>query len=205
LAAVDEPISAPSANRSGHVSPTSARHVLDEFAEVSEARDLLILDDGPCEVGIESTVLDVTALPHPRILRHGSVTLEQLREILGEDVESSALTMQTASPGTSESHYAPRTPTQVVSTRDLPATLKRMSDARLRVAALAFDAGAIAPPHVVVAMPRDAERYAHELYQRLREADASGCQRIIVEAPPHDSHVWRAVHDRLRRAAAGSP
>ena len=200
LEAAGQPISAPSANRSGRVSPTSARHVLDEFASVAEARDLLILDGGECEVGIESTVLDLTSSP-PRILRHGSVTLEQLRAVLGE-VEAPAVETQSAGPGTSPSHYAPRTPAELVAPEQVQATLRRLGDQGQRGVALVFDPDMIKPPHRAVTMPQDGERYAHDLYQRLREADGMGCDRIVVESPPQTSQVWRAVHDRLRRATS---
>ena len=203
LDAVGQPISAPSANRSGRVSPTSAQHVLDEFADVAEARELLILDGGECEVGIESTVLDLSSSPRqpPRILRHGSVTLEQLREVLGK-VESPLIGAQSASPGTSPAHYSPRTPAELVAPEHLQSALRRLGERGQRGVALVFEPGTIQPPHKAIAMPRDGERYAHDLYQRLREADAMGRDRIVIESPPQTSQVWRAVHDRLRRATA---
>ena len=200
LQGAGQPISAPSANRSGRVSPTSAQHVLDEFADVAEARDLMILDGGECEIGIESTVLDLTSSP-PRILRHGSVTHEQLHEVLGE-VAAPAIEAQSASPGTSPSHYAPRTPAELVAPEHVQSALRRLSDQNQRGVALVFEAEAIKLPHKAIAMPREGERYAHDLYQRLREADAMGCDRIIIASPPQASQVWRAVHDRLRRATA---
>jgi L-threonylcarbamoyladenylate synthase len=200
LEAVGEPVSAPSANRSGRVSPTRAQHVFDEFADVAEARNLMILDGGACEVGIESTVLDVTASP-PRILRHGSVTLEQLRLCIG-DVESPEIGAQQASPGTSPSHYAPRTPVELPASGDLQPALRRHTKAGHRCVTLVFDPEAVESPHVALTMPQDAAGYAHDLYQRLREADALGCHTIVIQSPADDSQAWRAVHDRLRRAAA---
>jgi len=197
---VREPISAPSANRSGRVSPTSAADVLQEFAEAPEARDLLILDGGECEVGIESTVLDVSGAP-ARILRPGGVTLEQLREALGErGVEAPEIRDQRASPGTSPAHYAPRTPAELVSSRDLREALRRHGAAGRRCVVLCFDAEAAAPPHAALLMPAGASQYAHDLYRRLREADAMQLDAIVIESPPQTSYLWRAVHDRLRRA-----
>ncbi|HVP73948.1 MAG TPA: L-threonylcarbamoyladenylate synthase [Phycisphaerales bacterium] len=203
LEAVGEPISAPSANRSGRVSPTSAQHGLDEFAKVAEARDLLILDGGECEVGIESTVLDLTAAPPrpPQILRHGSVTLEQLREVLGE-IAAPEVGAQSASPGTSSTHYAPRTPAELVAGEHVQSAMRRLGEQGQCGVALVFEPSMVKPPHKAIAMPRDCRRYAHDLYQRLREADGMGCDRIIIESPPQTSQVWRAVHDRLRRATA---
>lgn len=200
LETLGEPISAPSANRSGRVSPTSAQHVLEEFVDVPEAGDLIILDGGLCDIGIESTVLEVST-SKPRILRHGSVTLEQIREGIGE-VESPEIRSQHASPGTNELHYAPRTPVELVAQDDLRAALRRHADAGSRCIALVMDSQAAEPPHATITMPRDPAKYAHELYQRLREADALGFDRIVIETPPRESDLWRAIRDRLRRAAA---
>lgn len=201
IEAAQQPISAPSANRSGRISPTSAQHVFDEFRDVEPARDLMILDGGPCEVGIESTVLDLTTSP-PRVLRPGSVTLESLRETLG-DIEAADIRSQAHSPGTRESHYAPRTPTELVSSESLANVLSACAGRGIRCAALVLGATPVTAGQIRIVMPREADHYAHELYRRLREADALGADRIIVESPPATSQVWRAVLDRLQRAAAG--
>jgi L-threonylcarbamoyladenylate synthase len=203
LEAVGQPISAPSANRSGHVSPTAAQHVMDEFADVSLAHDLLILDGGPCDVGIESTVLDLSQPEQPRILRPGAVTLEQLQEILGE-VDAPNVIAQHASPGTSPLHYAPATPAELVAPRELQNILERYEREGVRCAVLCFDATTAGKSHAIIRMPHDSKRYAHDIYARLRDADALACDRIVVEAPPADSDLWRAVHDRLHRATARS-
>jgi L-threonylcarbamoyladenylate synthase len=188
------PISAPSANRSGHVSPTTATHVLEEFAD---AGDLMILDGGPCLVGIESTVLDMTAKP-VRMLRPGMVTAEQLRPLIGA-VDSGFIGSQAAGPGTSLRHYAPRTPVDLVSGANLRSELAQSDD---RFVVLCFDASAVDPPHRAIQMPREAAAYAAKLYEALRDADAMKCDRIVIELPPLTSDIWHAVHDRLRRAAA---
>ena len=101
-----EPISAPSANRSGSLSATEARHVLSEFVDL----DLLVLDGGPCRVGLESTVIDLRDR-HPRVLRPGVVTPDRLSAILGVGVTAPEVSEQTDSPGTATSHYAPATET----------------------------------------------------------------------------------------------
>lgn len=194
LKAFGGPISAPSANRSGHVSPTSARHVADDFAD---ADDLLILDGGECEVGIESTVLDLSG-PRPRILRPGSITAAMLRETIGE-VETPAIDSQTISPGTSAAHYAPATPMELIESSEIESTVSTSPGG---VVLLAIGPPGRRPGHRVIAMPADAKGYAHRLYGALREADASGAGRILVELPPRDSDLWRAVHDRLSRAAS---
>lgn len=187
-------IVAPSANRSGHTSPTRATHVADDFAE---AEDLLILDGGSSEVGIESTVLDMTSDP-PRILRPGTIGTDALTIVLGEVTEHGA-TSQDIAPGTSAAHYAPRTPATLVSRSDLRSALGALSDV---AAVLCFDAATVPPPHHALVMPADAVSYAAQLYSRLREADLLGVHQLLIEAPPADSSLWLAIHDRLRRATS---
>jgi L-threonylcarbamoyladenylate synthase len=201
---VGEPISAPSANRSGHVSPTTAQHVFEEFsaADDAAARDLLIIDGGACDVGIESTVLDLTRSP-PRLLRPGSVTLEQLRDVLGE-VEAPTIESQDSSPGTSRAHYAPRTPAELADASAMRGLLAAHAAAGRRCAALCLDAGVVAPPHAAIAVSADPHEYAHDLYRLLREADALGYDAIIIETPASATGLWHAVWDRLHRAAAGT-
>jgi L-threonylcarbamoyladenylate synthase len=196
LASFGSPISAPSANRSGHVSPTTAHHVASDFSEID---DLLILDGGPCEVGIESTVLDLTSRP-PRVFRPGSISVEQLESLLGH-VESPRITEQIHSPGTSAQHYAPQTLAEIVPGGSrLAAELQRSGSP---VVVLTFDPAVVTSPHRSIVMPHSPAEYARELYRALREADAMHCARIVIEAPPQD-HRWRAIWDRLQRAAARS-
>ncbi|MHC4769698.1 MAG: L-threonylcarbamoyladenylate synthase [Planctomycetota bacterium] len=195
LAAFGRSISAPSANRSGHVSPTTARHVADDFADEA---DLLILDGGPCVVGIESTVLDLTA-SQPSVLRPGAVSVETLRERLGE-VAIGDIARQAASPGTTLRHYAPKTTTEMVSPAELASRLDAL---RRPVVVLCFDKSAVGAPHQAIVMPRAPEAYAARLYGALREADALRPGRIVVEQPPSAGGMWLAVHDRLRRATGG--
>ena len=191
LHAFGRSISAPSANRSGRVSPTTAGHVVADF---SEADELMVLDGGACEIGIESTVLELTE-PTPRVLRLGAITVELLREVLGE-VDAPPVTTQLASPGTSLWHYAPRTPAELVETTQLAQRLAGGAPA----AVLCFEPASVKPPHVPVPMPRSAEPYAARLYDALRTADATGVSRIIIEQPTETHGPWAAIHDRLRRA-----
>ena len=186
-------LSAPSANRSGHVSPTTAAHVAADFADVA---DLLILDGGRCEVGLESTVLDLAG-PVPAVLRPGSVTTPELREILG-DVETPAIETQAASPGTSPRHYAPRTRAVLVPPRELLAHLVTI---HARAAVLAFETSVPAPHHAIE-MPQGAGAYARRLYEALRAADDLGLDCIVIETPPDTNEMWKAVRDRLRRAVS---
>ena len=191
LQAFGRSISAPSANRSGRVSPTSAQHVLADFPE---ADDLMVLDGGACEIGIESTVLEMTG-PIPRVLRPGAITVERLRKVLG-DVEAPQITTQLPSPGTTLRHYAPHTPAELVDAAQLAQRLAAGAPA----AVLCFDPASVKPPHVPVPMPRSAEPYAARLYDALRIADASGLSRILIEQPPETHGQWTAIFDRLRRA-----
>ncbi|MFM8640136.1 MAG: L-threonylcarbamoyladenylate synthase [Planctomycetota bacterium] len=187
-------ISAPSANRSGHVSPTVARHVAEDFAG---EQDLIIIDGGRSEFGLESTVLDLSGR-RPVLLRPGTVTLESLRSILGE-VDAPTITEQGASPGTAARHYAPRTPAARVPTSGVSAALARE---QRPCAVLCFDPAQVPAPHTAIGMPRDARLYASALYDALRSADSLGCARILVEMPPSSDGLWRAVVDRLTRATA---
>jgi L-threonylcarbamoyladenylate synthase len=195
LAAFGGPISAPSANRSGHVSPTTARHVADDFPD---AEDLLVLDGGACPVGIESTVLDLSA-GLPTVLRPGAVSVEALREVLG-DVAVGDVARQAASPGTTLRHYAPHAPTELV---DGPALAGRLEGQSAPVIVLCFAAAAVVAPHRAIVMPGGPEAYAARLYEALREADAQRPHRILIERPPASDGLWLAVHDRLRRASSG--
>ncbi len=194
IAAFGSPLSAPSANRSGRVSPTAAAHVAEEFAD---APDLLILDGGPCDVGLESTVLDLSRA-RPMILRPGAIGVADLEPIVGA-VAVPSIGGQSSSPGTSASHYAPETPTALVAEADLAA---RLASATSRLAVLAFAGTPVSAPHELFAMPRHASAYAQLLYATLRRADASGAESVLIVAPSERGGIWDAAHDRIRRAAA---
>ena len=194
LEAFGGPISAPSANRSGGISPTTAGHVADDFADHA---DLLVIDGGPCALGIESTVVDLTG-DVARLLRPGSVGIEHLRAMLGEVAAPDSVT-QAPSPGTSLRHYAPQTPTVIVDAADLAA---RLAEAPAAATVLCFDAAGVPIPHRAIAMPATPEAYAARLYAALREADATRPERILVVRPPSVEGLWKAVHDRLGRATA---
>ncbi len=187
------PISAPSANRSGHVSPTRAEHVADDFADVPA---LLILDGGPCDLGIESTVLDVSC-DTPRILRPGSISASAIAAVMGTDVEVEAPLSQTRSPGTSQRHYAPRTRTELV---DAARLQERAAERATGAVILAISV--IEPPQDdVIQMPNEANAYAAGLYDALRRADQCGASVILVENPTGQGPIWEAVRNRLERAA----
>jgi L-threonylcarbamoyladenylate synthase len=182
-------IAAPSANRFGLVSPTTATHVREDLGKDVD----VVLEGGPSEVGIESTILDLSG-PAPVLLRPGHISKEELTEIL----DSTILEEAPASPrhaGGLERHYAPRTPARLVPAHGLD---KAITELKARVAVLAFSR----PDERVdywLRMPREPQAYAQRLYAALRELDTAGCECILVEAPP-ESPQWAAVRDRLKRA-----
>jgi L-threonylcarbamoyladenylate synthase len=195
----DEGVAAPSANRFGRISPTTAAHVREELG----AAVALVLDGGPCAVGIESTILDLSGTA-PRILRPGMLDAEAIGRVLGAVPAFGGTTDTPRVSGSLDAHYAPRTRLQLVAAADLAATAGRAVDAGLRIAVLAAQAPGLDHPGISW---RSASIYpaqfAYELYAGLRELDAMACDLILVVAPP-DGEAWRAVYDRLRRAAAGS-
>ena len=191
-------VAAPSANRFGRVSPTTAAHVAEEFAALSE-EDLLILDGGACPVGIESTIVDATR-DHPVLLRPGMITPAQLEAACGLPVRSRDDAAPRAS-GTLESHYAPRAQVRLMDAKPLQAALDVLgSDAR-HIAIYAHSPLNAARGVAVRRMPLDAAQCAQELFAVLRELDATGVRLIWVETPPADA-AWDGVRDRLQRAAA---
>ena len=187
-------IAAPSANRFGRVSPTRADDVR---AELGEQVDM-VLDGGPCRVGVESTIIDLTRRPF-EILRPGGISAEAIEHRLGHSVERTVSGAARA-PGMLEVHYAPRVPVQLVDTPTEAA-------ARLRPGLRVGFIGPIeaTPPEGVDVVGRaiDAAAYAHHLYQWLREADERGLD-LLLAIPPTEVGVGTAVRDRLRRAAAAA-
>ena len=192
-------IAAPSANRHGRVSATTAAHVRDEFGNAVEC----ILDGGQTDVGIESTIVDLSG-SRTSLLRPGSITAGEIELALGASL-AQPLADAPRAPGTLAAHYAPLTPLLLMEpdlALELAASLARQGK---RVAVLALSAEQPVTPGIVwVAAPREAASYAHALYSSLRSLDEAGCDAILVEQPPRGSQ-WAAVNDRLARAAAGAP
>ncbi|CAB1368273.1 L-threonylcarbamoyladenylate synthase [Denitratisoma oestradiolicum] len=193
-------IAAPSANRFGRISPTTADHVREELGD----QVALILDGGPCEVGIESTIVDLSR-GAPVILRPGAITAEQIAAALhGTPAIGQATASTPRVPGALEAHYAPETGLRLVTAAELPATVEALLAQDLRLAVLALNAApAGLPPLAWIAAGSNARDYAHQLYAALRELDHVGADLILVEAPPQTME-WQAVHDRLGRAASGA-
>jgi L-threonylcarbamoyladenylate synthase len=198
LRAFAGPIAAPSANRSGFTSPTSAGHVLAEL----DGRIPLIIDGGPSAIGLESTVLDLSGNT-PTVLRPGAVTLEMLRAIL-PDARAAQTTVRpedaAISPGLHHRHYAPRAAAYGFSARDWP-VIATWAKANPPVALLTnSDAISLPAPHEMIRMPPKDSDYARILYAALRDADELGPRAILVLLPEESSGLWSAIADRLRRA-----
>lgn len=203
-------IAGPSANRFGHVSPTTAQHVMDEFGVPGEGPLAAVLDGGQSDVGIESTIIDLTRLDTrgPVLLRPGQISAAQIAEVLGRMPSLPDAAAPRVS-GTLDAHYAPRTPVALASAGELDWLMHQLNGAGCRYtlmhrSALAMSAAA-SGNHLIasVHMPASADAYAHQLYAALRAMDAAHAQLIIVECPPVDDS-WQGINDRLRRAAFDS-
>ncbi len=211
LQVFDSGIAAPSANRFGRISPTTAAHVQEELGD----KVAMVLDGGPCEVGIESTIIDFSR-DRPEILRPGAITSDDIARIIGrrprlrgEAASELAAVPAAEAPaprvsGALAAHYAPRTPLRLVAGERLAEEAALLAGEGSRVAVLAHRAP---DPHdsrlIWQPAPADATAYARELYASLRALDALDADFILIETPPADPH-WRAITDRLDRAAAGS-
>jgi len=180
-------VAAPSANRFGRVSPTTAAHVHEDLGEDVD----LVLDGGPSKVGIESTIVDLSG-DGAVLLRPGMISKTELEGILEIKEKSESSPRHS---GGLEQHYAPRTPARLVPTHVLDQEISKLKN---RVAVLAFSRPDERVAHWL-RMPREAEGYARKLYAALRELDRAGCELLLVEAPP-ETPEWSAVNDRLRRA-----
>jgi L-threonylcarbamoyladenylate synthase len=193
-------IAAPSANKFGHVSPTLAQHVRDEFA--ADKTVAMVLDGGPSQVGIESTIVDLSRLAThgPVLLRPGQISLDAIEAVIGQRPHAADAAAPRAS-GTLESHYAPHTPVAMQGGQELAATLARLSQRGHKIALIHLSD--FAPVHASLRLPADPDGFAYALYAALREMDGRGADLILVEAPPEGA-AWLGVNDRLRRAAHGS-
>ena len=190
-------IAAPSANRFGKLSPTSAAHVMQEMGD----RVDLVIDGGDCEVGIESTIVDLTRNP-PAILRPGRIGAQQIGDALLAQLGTSGLDRPRVS-GSLASHYAPRLPLRLVHPDQVEVFLRQHAGTPAAVLARRGRPRDSRAALWQVA-PQTPEEYAHMLYAVLRRLDESGCHLIVVEEPPLLPE-WVAVRDRLQRAATPEP
>jgi L-threonylcarbamoyladenylate synthase len=196
------PLAAPSANLSNQISPTSAEHVREQLG----GKIPLIVDGGQSQVGIESTVLDLTVSP-PRILRPGMIHAESLAAV-GLPIANCRLPIETSSlksPGLLKKHYAPKAKLLVTSWSDEQDLREQIGHRPSAVGHVHIVTHSKIPtgfnPANVSVIPHDAEAFARALYAELHRCDTAGAQLIVVEAPP-DLPAWAGILDRLRRAAA---
>ena len=184
-------IAAPSANRFGRISPTSAEHVRRDLGSDVD----LVLDGGACEIGIESTIVDVSR-GKPVVLRPGRISEVDIAGALGLPPVPPDPGAPRA-PGTLQSHYAPRQPLHLVASREWDLRVRSRSTGRGVMAFRVRPAGDTSA--VWIEAPADPERYGHDLYANLRMLDSSACDEILVEEPPASAE-WTAIRDRLSRA-----
>jgi L-threonylcarbamoyladenylate synthase len=185
-------LAAPSANRFGHLSPTLAEHVRAEFGA-----DLpLVLDGGPCDIGIESTIVDLSGR-QPRVLRPGNIPAGLLATVLDAPLAATATAASPRVSGSLRSHYAPRARAELLAREELDARLARARGADGKIVVLAI--GDLPRAAHGLALPASPDRYAQGLYAALRALDADDVSRILIEAPP-SSAEWLAIRDRLQRA-----
>lgn len=197
IQAAGVPVAAPSANRFGMVSPTTAQHVADQFGD----QLLHILDDGPCRVGVESTVVSFAdPQGEPQLLRPGGVTLEQLESVIGPIQINTHEEVQPSSPGQLTQHYSPAT--QLCLQED--SELETARQGKIKVGLLAFQAPDSESNYAAVEiLSKDGclRESAANLFAAMRRLDAAGLDLIIAQSVP-EVDLGRAIMDRLRRAAA---
>lgn len=200
-------IAAPSANRFGRLSPTRVEDLDPKLLAQVGA----VLDGGPCQVGIESTIIDCSRItpsnPAPVILRPGMILQPEIEELLGMCIhtrESEETVSHTRVSGDLPSHYAPLTPLELIDSEQFPQHVITLLNEEQALGVLAFSPLASnelpANCHWVLA-PEEPKPYAQTLYKALQYLDTRSCDRIVVERPPQ-SPEWAGVNDRLTRAAA---
>lgn len=189
-------VAGPSANRFGRVSPTRAEHVVQEFGP-----DLTVLDGGACDVGIESTIVDLTRA-RPALLRPGQLGRAAIEQALGVPLAAAGSDAPRAS-GSLESHYAPSARLRLMDARALRTALEVLGGGEVPKGLAVYSRSLRSAPAGILCkrMPDDAQAAAHELFAVLRELDALGTRLVWVETPPDDP-AWDGVRDRLGRAAA---
>ena len=189
-------VAAPSANRFGRVSPTTAEHVRADLGDEVG----VVLDGGPCRVGVESTIVDVSGT-EPAILRLGGVGRSEIEAVVGREV-ALRTSGEVAAPGALASHYAPHAAVEVINASDIGARARVHAAAGRRAGLLALTPPGDLPGDLVVLdAPRDVEEYAHVLYARLREADARDLDVLLVVPPSDTNGLGAAVADRVWRAS----
>ncbi|MEQ9009909.1 L-threonylcarbamoyladenylate synthase [Algiphilus sp.] len=190
-------LAAPSANRFGHVSPTTAAHVLTEFGDSEVAA---VVDGGPCRVGVESTIIDLSGA-RPALLRHGMIAIEAIEAVLNEPLERVGDQQGPRASGRLASHYAPRAVVELVAVGALEERVETCLAADESIAVLARRGPQCTTSRAAwIEMPDQPAPFAQALYSALRQADAACPDRILVERPP-DTAGWEAISDRLQKAS----
>jgi L-threonylcarbamoyladenylate synthase len=198
IAALGEPIAAPSANRYQSLSPTTAAHVVRSLGELVP----LVLDGGACPAGLESTVVDLTG-DLPRLLRPGALPLGTLRAVLPEIVRAEGVVENEAdrhSPGQDEVHYAPRSELRLLGRQSAIAAAEAHGPGAVLLMRGRVPAG-LSAGLKAMALPDDPVAYGRGLFAALHALDDAGARLIVVEAPPAGDEAWLAVEDRLTRAS----
>ena len=193
-------VAAPSANRFGRISPTTAAHVRDELGQNVS----MVLDGGACQIGLESTIVsfdDDTAT----VLRPGGIPLSALETVLGKKLKlNNQHKTAIRAPGTLSSHYAPATPLEICPTQTIWQRTHELETQNLCAAVITWSVSKSTPLTnkniVQFAMPREPVAYGIQLYATLRQFDRKGFDRLLVEAPP-DNPAWLAITDRFQRAS----
>jgi L-threonylcarbamoyladenylate synthase len=196
-------IAAPSANRFCRISPTQAAHVEEELGDAVD----LILDGGACQVGVESTIVDLSG-NRPKLLRPGHITRSEIETVLQTELmivsPQSQQTNQAEmrAPGMMAVHYAPKTLSILCPTDRLPEMIQELKSRNKRIGILAFNLEKAENSLIrIIRMPERAEDYAQALYASLRELDSLQLDTILVEQPPQ-IEAWRAINDRLFKATS---
>jgi len=193
-------LAAPSANRFGRVSPTTATHVIDEFQGLLDDQQLLVLDGGPCHVGIESTIIDASR-GRPVLLRPGMLPLRVLEDAARQALAAPDAQAPRAS-GTLASHYAPNARVRLMQAQEIQAGLDMLGSEARHIAVYSRTPMHTSSQHLKLEhMPSQATACAHELFAVLRRLDRPDTRLIWIETPPDDP-AWDGVRDRLSRAAA---
>ncbi|EKD71391.1 MAG: hypothetical protein ACD_46C00194G0005 [uncultured bacterium] len=191
-------IAAPSANQFTHLSPTTAEDVREELGQKVD----LILDGGVCDVGVESTIIDMTNTEKPRILRPGMINKTMLEAVLHEPILTQNNT-EIRAPGTHHLHYAPTTKTELIAPEDIQKWVSEREKNSLPMVILTRQKQLISvknKPIAFIVMPSSATQYAHDLYHTLRCLDHQQYERIIIEMVPETAE-WDAIRDRLNKAS----
>ncbi|MGZ5050495.1 MAG: L-threonylcarbamoyladenylate synthase [Methylobacter sp.] len=197
-------IAAPSANRFCRISPTQAIHVSEELGDAVD----MILDGGPCEVGVESTIVDLSG-SQPRLLRPGHITREEIEAVLQTELLLPAnaapepeASDEVRAPGMMAVHYAPTTPAILCPAEQLPERLKQLAALGKKIGLLSCRLDIAETEQIrVVRLPDNAADYAQNLYAALRQLDAMQLDLILAEQPPQ-TEAWRAINDRLGKATS---